>query len=273
MIPRGDILRGVRDTPLVALLLEFEELKPSPKLRPLLELLAELGVLAKRGDAYVKADARPPTGEKSALSEAIGVVLHQLVVPHLASGATATRLTPELKQSLYIYTSIFQTLRIVAAQELLRYGGLTLVAGWFPCGFSSELMSISGRDVVIVEEREDLLTLEIDRLSLLPLAAAPVEEGLAPASFYSFEVMPLGEVSQLVDKYGKFDTAIVCGRGVDIDAVRRAAEEVYYIHIGDKALSTLNSLVLKSLGLQPPTDEAPKAPRRGNLDGFEIYIW
>jgi len=273
MIPRSDILRGVIDTPLTALLLEFEELKPSPKLRPLLELLAELGVLAKRGDAYVKADAKPPMGEKSALSEALGVVLHQLVVPYLASGATATRLTPELKQSLYIYTSIFQTLRIVAAQELLRYGGLTLVAGWFPCGFSSELMSIAGRDVVIVEEREDLLALEIDRLSLLPLATAPVEEELAPASFYAFEVMPLNEVHQLVEKYGKFDTAVVCGRGVDIDTVKRAAEEVYYIHIGDRALSTLNNLVLKSLGLQPPTDEKPRTPKRGKLDGFEIYIW
>jgi hypothetical protein len=196
-----------------------------------------------------------------------------VVFPYLIAGRRVTRLNTELQRALYVYTSLFQNMRIIMVQELLRYGGLTLVAGWLSCGFSSELMSIAGRDVVLVKEREDLILLELDRLSLIPLAPAPLERELAVASFYAFENLPLDDLKAVVEKYGKFDTAVACQRG-DLDLLREVAQEVYYIKPRDPIISFLNEALIDALSLARPRDEekALKKAKREELGLFEIYI-
>jgi len=273
MIPRDDIVAGIAHTPLVALLSEIEEIKPSPRLRPLFDLLTELGLLQRKGDKYKKVQQPPKPHDVSPLAEVVSELFQQVVFPYLITGRKVTKLNTELQRALYVYTSLFQNVRIIVVQELLRYGGLTLVAGWFPCGFSSELMSIAGRDVVIVEEREDLIALELDRLSLIPLAPAPLERELAAASFYAFESLPLDSLKTVAEKYGKFDTAVACQRG-DLDSLREAAQEIYYIKPKDPIISFLNEALIDALGLTKPRDEekALKKAKREEIDLFDIYI-
>ncbi|MEM1597358.1 MAG: hypothetical protein QXP31_02755 [Pyrobaculum sp.] len=274
MTPREEIFLGIASSPLIHLLSELEEVKPSPRLREFFDFLSEAGIFHKKGDKYKRAQTRPGAGG-GPLSEAVSKIFHEVVVPYVATGARAGRLSQELLRALYTYTSAYQTLRVVVAQELLRFGGLTLVAGWFPCGFSSELMSISGRDVVIVEERDDILTLEADRLSLLPLAPEPLGQELAAASFYSFEAVPLGELDQLVDKYGKFDAAVLCNRSADVEAVKKAADEVYVLAPRDRAVLYFNNLVLGALGLAPLSEEflkTVKKAEREEVGDFDVYV-
>jgi hypothetical protein len=273
MIPRDDIVAGIAHTSLVALLSEVEEIKPSPRLRPLFDLLTDLGVLQRKGDKYKKVQQPPKPHDVSPLAKAVSELFQQVVFPHLVTGKRVPRLSTELQRALYVYTSAFQNMRIVVVQELLRHGGLTLVAGWFPCGFSSELMSIAGRDVVIVEEREDVVALELDRLSLIPLALAPLGQELAAASFYAFENLPLDSLKTVVEKYGKFDAAVACQRG-DLDSLREAAQEVYYIKPRDPIISFLNEALIDALGLTKPRDEekALKKAKREEIDLFDIYI-
>jgi hypothetical protein len=273
MIPRNDIVAGIAHAPLVALLSEIEEIKPSPRLRPLLDFLAELGLLQRKGDKYKKAEQPPELHDVSPLAEAVSEIFQQVVFPYLITGRRVTKLNIELQWALYVYTSLFQNVRIMVVQELLRYGGLTLVAGWFPCGFSSELMSIAGRDVVIVEEREDLITLELDRLMLIPPALEPLERELAAVSFYAFESLPLDSLETVVEKYGMFDAAVACQRG-DLDSLREAAQKVYYIKPRDPIISFLNEALIDALGLTKPRDEekALKKAKREEIDIFDIYI-
>lgn len=274
MIPREDIITGILATPLVALLQEIDEVKPSPRVRPLFDLISETGVLQKKGDKYKRGQA-PPVGEVSPIAEAVAELFQHIVFPYPAAGRQAVRLSRELQRALYVYTSAYQAFRITAVQELLKFGGLTLVAGWFPCAFSSELMSIAGRDVVIVEEREDILTLEMDRLSLIPLAPSPPGRELAAAGFYAFEITRLDDLEQVAEKYGKFDTAIVCNRGVDVTRLGGLADEIFYIMPKDKVIFQLNDALLRGLGLTAPAQDADKALRkaeREELGPFEIYI-
>ena len=274
MIPRDDIVAGIVNTPLAALLSELEEVKPSPRLRPLLDFLADIGLLQRKGDKYKKAQHPPRPYEASPLAEAVSELFQQVVFPYLVSGRRVARLTTELQRALYTYTTAFQNMRVVVAQELMRYGGLTLVAGWFPCGFSSELMSIAGRDVVIVEEREELVTLEMDRLSLIPLAPAPLGQELAAASFYAFENLPLNDVKAVAEKYGRFDAAVACQRGPELNALKEVAEEVYYIKPRDSVVFFLNETLLDALGLTHPLDEekALKRAEKEEVGPFDVYI-
>jgi hypothetical protein len=78
-----------------------------------------------------------------------------------------------------------------------------------------------------------------------------------------------------VEKYGKFDTAVVCNRGVDLDKLSGVADEVYYIAIRDKPIALLNNALLNGLGLAAPSEELGKALRkaqRQELGLFDIYI-
>jgi hypothetical protein len=273
MIPRNDIVAGIAHTPLVALLSDIEEIKPSPRLRPLFDFLTELGLLQRKGDKYKKVEQPPELHDVSPLAEAVSEIFQQVVFPYLITGRRVTKLNIELQWALYVYTSLFQNVRIIVVQELLRYGGLTLVAGWFPCGFSSELISIAGRDVVIVEEREDLIAQELDRLMLIPPALAPLERELAAVSFYAFESLPLDSLETVVEKYGMFDAAVACQRG-DLDSLREVAREVYYIKLRDPIISFLNEALIDALGLTKPRDEemALKRAKREEIDIFDIYI-
>ena len=273
MIPRDDIVAGIANTPLVALLSELEEVKPSPRLRPLLDFLTDIGLLHRKGDKYKKAQHLPRPYDVSTLAEAVSDLFQQVVFPYLVSGRRVATLATELQRALYTYTTAFQNMRVVVAQELMRYGGLTLVAGWFPCGFSSELMSIAGRDVVIVEEREDLIALELDRLSLLPLAPTPLGQELAAASFYAFENLPLHDLKAVVEKYGKFDAAVACQRG-DLNILKEVAQEVYYIKPRDSAVLFLNEALLDALGLARPIDgeKTLKKAEREEVGPFDVYI-
>ncbi|MFZ8806981.1 MAG: hypothetical protein ACO2PN_02600 [Pyrobaculum sp.] len=274
MIPRDDIVAGIANTPLVALLSELEEVKPSPRLRPLLDFLTDIGLLQRKGDKYKKAQHPPRPYDVSPLAEVVSDLFQQVVFPYLVSGRRVARLATELQRALYTYTTAFQNMRVVVAQELMRYGGLTLVAGWFPCGFSSELMSIAGRDVVIVEEREELVALEMDRLSLIPLAPEPLGQELAAASFYAFENLPLNEIKVAAEKYGKFNLAVACQRGADLNALREVAEEVFYIKPRDSVVSFLNATLLDALGLTRPLDEekALKKAEKEEVGPFDVYI-
>jgi len=274
MIPRDDIVAGIINTPVAILLSELEEVKPSPRLRTLFDFLADLGVLQRKGDRYKKAQQPPRRYELSPLAKAVSELFQQVALPYLVSGKRIDKLSPELQRAVYVYTSAFQALRVVVAQELLRRGGLTLVAGWFPCGFSSELMSIAGRDVVIVEEREDVVALEMDRLSLIPLAPSPLGQELAAAGFYAFENMPLGELKTIAEKYGIFDTAVVCQRGVDLNALKELAREVFYISLRDVLVAFLNDVLLNALGLARPVEEEKtlKKAEKEEVGPFEVYI-
>jgi hypothetical protein len=273
MIPRDDIVAGIAHTPLVTLLSEVEEIKPSPRLRPLIDFLTDLGFLQRKGDKYKKVQQPPKPHDVSPLAEAVSELFQQVVFPYLVTGKRVPRLSTELQRALYVYTSAFQNMRIVVVQELLHYGGLTLVAGWFPCGFSSELMSIAGRDVVIVEERDDLVALELDRLSLLPLAPTPLGQELAAAIFYAFENLPLYDLKAVVEKYGKFNAAVACQRG-DLNILKEVAQEVYYIKPRDSAVLFLNEALLDALGLTRPIDEEKtlKKAERKEVGPFDVYI-
>jgi hypothetical protein len=273
MIPRDDIVAGIAHTPLVTLLSEVEEIKPSPRLRPLFDFLTDLGLLQRKDDKYKKVQQPPKPHDVSPLAEAVSELFQQVAFPHLVTGKRMPRLSTELQRALYVYTSAFQNMRIVVVQELLRHGGLTLVAGWFPCGFSSELMSIAGRDVVIVEERDDVVALELDRLSLLPLAPTPLGQELAAAIFYAFENLPLYDLKAVAEKYGKFDAAVACQRG-DLNILKEMAQEVYYIKPRDSAVLFLNEALLDALGLTRPIDKEKtlKKAKREEIDIFDIYI-
>jgi hypothetical protein len=273
MIPRDDIVAGIAHTPLVTLLSEVEEIKPSPRLRPLFDFLTDLGLLQRKDDKYKKVQQPPKPHDVSPLAEAVSELFQQVAFPHLVTGKRMPRLSTELQRALYVYTSAFQNMRIVVVQELLHYGGLTLVAGWFPCGFSSELMSIAGRDVVIVEERDDLVALELDRLSLLPLAPTPLGQELAAAIFYAFENLPLYDLKAVVEKYGKFNAAVACQRG-DLNILKEVAQEVYYIKPRDSAVLFLNEALLDALGLNRPIDEEKtlKKAERKEVGPFDVYI-
>ncbi|ACB39802.1 hypothetical protein [Pyrobaculum neutrophilum] len=271
MIPRDDIIAGVASTPLLSLLSELEEVKPSQRIRPLFDFLAEVGLMQRKGDKYRRASL-PSRGELSPLAEAVSTLFQNLVFPYVAAGRRAGRLSPELQRALYVYTSAFQALRVTVAQELMSYGGLTLVAGWFPCGFSSELMSIAGRDLVIVEEREDVVALEVDRLSLLPIASGPLGQELAPASFYAFETLPLAGLGEVAEKYGVFDAAVVCHRGADLALLQKIAREVYYIVIRDRQLSYLATAIVEALGLAGNREEPPRRAQREEVGPFDVYI-
>ncbi|MCU7786670.1 hypothetical protein ODS41_01830 [Pyrobaculum sp. 3827-6] len=275
MIPRDDIILGILSSPPAALLLEIEEAKPMQRARPLFDLFSELGALQKKGDKYKRGRLEINLVEHSPISDAVSELFQHVAFPYLISGRKTGRLTPDLQRALYTYTSAYQALRIAFTQDILRYGGLTLVAGWFPCAFSSELMSIAGRDVVILEEREDIVALEMDRLSLIPLAPAPLGQELAAASFYAFEIAPLTNLDEIAEKYGKFNTAVVCGRGADLDKLGKVAEEVYYIATRDRPIALLNNALLNGLGLAAPSEELEKTLRktqRQELGPFDVYI-
>ncbi|ABL87963.1 conserved hypothetical protein [Pyrobaculum islandicum DSM 4184] len=271
MIPRDDIIAGIVSTPISAFLLELEEIKPSPRVKSLIDFFVDIGVLQKKWDKYRKGGRVSPQ-ELSPLAEAVSTLFQQLIFPYLILGKKFDRINQDIQRALYIYTSAFQTMRITIVQELLKYGGLTLVAGWFPCGFSSELMSIAGRDLVIVEERDDIIALEIDRLSLIPLATAPIGRELAAASFYAFENMSLEKLGEISEKYGKFETAIVCQRGADLALLQNVANEIYYIIPRDKIVTFLNNALIDALGLSNYKGSTFKNAERQEIGPFDVYI-
>lgn len=271
---REFIIAGLAATPIVAFLSELDEVKPPPRLAALFDLLVEASLLKKKGDKYKKADT-PPLIERGPIQEAISQLFQDVAFPHLVSGSVARELTPHLQRAAYTYTAAYQAARVAVVHDILTVGGLTLVAGWWPCGMSSELMSIAGRDVVVVEEREDLVALEMDRLSLLPLSPAPIGQDLAAATFYSFEIVPLEETLSLADKYGKFDAVVICNRWIKPQIALSLANTAYYIIPKDPLVFTFNNILLGALGLQkmpPDASKQLKKARREETSGFDVLI-
>ncbi len=117
MIPRDDVVAGIANTPLVALLSELEEVKPSPRLRPLLDFLTDIGLLQRKGDKYKKAQHPPRPHDVSPLAEVVSDLFQQVVFPYLVSGRRVARLATELQRALYTYTTAFQNMRVVVAQS------------------------------------------------------------------------------------------------------------------------------------------------------------
>jgi hypothetical protein len=197
---RGVLLSAVKHSMTLRPLLAAEELKTGRELAPLADFLVQLGLFNRRGDRLVRTTLKPGDEDEAGYGRVIARIIDSLVAPHSLDEAPPPRqLPPELAQALDAFAQIFQPARIEIAQELFpREGGLALVAGWFPCGFSSELMSIAGKDVVIVEERKELVAMEEDRLSLIPQAQEPLlAAGPAASGFHAVELMPLAELDVL----------------------------------------------------------------------------
>ncbi|MEM4424004.1 hypothetical protein [Pyrobaculum sp.] len=81
-------------------------------------------------------------------------------------------------------------------------------------------------------------------------------------------------MDELINKYGKFDTAIVCSRGVDMEKIDKIADEVYFIAIRDRPIDLFNQALIKGLGLTPPaTDEKfLKKAEKKELGPLTIYV-
>ncbi|MBP1449258.1 MAG: hypothetical protein JZD41_04505, partial [Thermoproteus sp.] len=140
-------------------------IRPDHKLEKLYEILADLGYFVKRGDVYIRTGKVPPDRG----DPVVAGVLDNIITPYLAGRQI------EVNSALvHSFTYIFQSARIIVASEVLPWGGLTLVAGFLPCGFSSELSAQAGRDLVIADEFQEVLDLEGERVSLLPTLDSPL---------------------------------------------------------------------------------------------------
>lgn len=238
------IERGVTSSKFARAALLQASIRSGNVLDRLYDILAELGYFVKRGDLYIRTGKVPPDRG----DPIVAAVVDEIIVPFLSRRRTEPR--PEI---LHSFTYVFQDVRILMASEMLPWGGLTLVAGFLPCGFSSELSAQAGRDLVIADDFQDVLDLEGERIALLPSLASPLSSFLAPASFIALE--PTTDLQHIFRKFGEFSTAIVCHRRADFGALRRIASEVYYIRIkGVKG--ALATMINEALGLgQPPACE------------------
>ncbi len=233
---------GVLSSNFARLALMNAAIKPDNRLERLYSILARLGYFIKRGDTYIRTGKLPPDRGDPVVAR----VVDDIIVPYLLGKSIDQN--PAL---IHSFTYIFQNIRIRMAAEILPWGGLTLVAGFLPCGFSSELSAQAGRDLVIVDDLQDVLDIESERLSLLPVMASPMSSFLAPAVFIALE--PSTDMEFIKSKYGNFNTALVCHRNINLKELSGIAEEVIYVYING-VLGELASLVNEALGLgTPPT--------------------
>ncbi len=228
---------GILSSNFARLALMNAAIRPDQRLERLYSILAGLGYFVKRGNTYVRTGKLPPERGDPIVAK----VIDDLIVPYLLGKPT------DLKPSLlHSFTYIFQGVRIRVATELLPWGGLTLIAGFLPCGFSSELSAQAGRDLVISDELQDVLDLESERLSLLPIITSPASSYLAPATFIAIE--PSTDFKFIASKYGKFNTTIICHRNIEFSNIKKISDEVIYIYLNG-ILGELASLLNEALGL------------------------
>ena len=221
---------GVAGSRYLRLLLKQDEVRVDDALGKLYHLLAELGYFVKRGDKYRRTNKVPPPIP----SRVLGAIFDDVIVPHLlGEGARPSY------ETLFAATAIFQGLRAKAAVKLGKMP-LVLVAGWLPCGFSTEVAAATGADIVILDENWEV------RVSILPLELERVLEPVSPSLFIAFEVGRLEDLA--LDKYGKFSAAIICHRGVDAKRAREVAEKVYKVRFLG-AMGLFADLLAEALGL------------------------
>ncbi|WP_053240494.1 hypothetical protein [Pyrobaculum islandicum] len=228
---------GVAGSRYLRLLLKQNEVKVDDALGRIYQLLAELGYFVKRGDKYKRTNKVLPTVS----SRLLGAVFDDIIIPHLLG--EAFRLNHE---ALFAATALFQSLRVRASTKIGR-GELALVAGWLPCGFSTEISAATGADLVVLDEHWEVLALEEERVSIrLPLELEKIGESMSVSLYVSFEV---GRIDDLpADKYGLFSFAIICHRGVDLKRVRELAKRVYRVNFMG-ALGIFADLISETLGL------------------------
>ncbi|MEM3996543.1 MAG: hypothetical protein QXP31_05715 [Pyrobaculum sp.] len=207
---------GIAGSRFIRLLLKQSEVKVDDSMGRLYQLLAELGYFVRRGDRYRRTGKIPP----AYASRLIGSVFDDIIVPYLIGDAVKIN-----HEALFAATAMFQGLRTRTANKLPK-AGLALVAGWLPCGFSTEVSAATGADLVILDQFWEVLSLEEERISILPTVLER-QEASPSALFVSFEVGTLRDVP--LDKYGKFSLALVCHRGVELDVVREVAEKTYAV--------------------------------------------
>lgn len=218
------------------LLLKQGEVKADDSLGMVYQLLAELGYFVKRGDRYRRTNKIPP----SVSSRMLGTVFDEVIIPRLLGDSVKLNY-----EALFAATALFQRLRIRAASRFGK-GVLVLVAGWLPCGFSTEISAATGADLVILDEHWEVLSLEEERISILPLELDKTGESMAPSLYISFEV---GRVEDLpLDKYGRFSFAVICHRDVDLRKMREAAEKIYRVNFAG-ALGIFADLLADALNL------------------------
>ena len=227
---------GVAGSRFLRLLLRQGEVKTDDSLGRLYQLLAELGYFVKRGDKYRRTGKVQP----SISSSLLGAVFDEVIIPHLLG-----ELMKPNYEALFAATALFQGLRTRAASKLGK-GTLALVAGWLPCGFSTEISATTGADLVIVDEYWEVLSLEEERISLLPLELEKTGEPMAPSLYVSFEVGRLDDLP--LDKCGRFSFALICHRDVDVKKTREFAEKVYRVNFAG-ALGMFADLLTEALNL------------------------
>ncbi|MFP3291146.1 MAG: hypothetical protein RXO30_01625 [Thermoproteus sp.] len=233
---------GILGSNFARLALMNAAIRPDARLERLYSILARLGYFVKRGDIYIRTGKLPPDRGDPTIAK----IVDDVVVPHLLGNPIKP--SPAL---IHSFTYIFQGIRVRMAAEILPWGGLTLVAGFLPCGFSSELSAQAGRDLVIADDFQDVLDIESERLSYLPVMASPVSSFLAPAVFIALE--PSTDIEFIKSKYGSFNTVLVCHRNINFRQLKNLGEEVIYVHVNG-TLGELASLVDEALGLgAPPT--------------------
>jgi hypothetical protein len=213
---------GIAGSRFLRLLLKQDEVKVNDPLSRIYQLLAELGYFVKRGDRYRRTNKIPP----SIPSRLLGAVFDEIIIPHLLGDSVKLKY-----EALFAATALFQGLRIKAASRFEK-GTLALVAGWLPCGFSTEIWEV--------------LSLEEERVSLLPLELDRIGESMAPSLYVSFEVGRLEDLP--LDKYGRFSFAVICHRDVDLRKMREAAEKIYRVNFAG-ALGIFADLLADALNL------------------------
>ncbi len=227
---------GIAGSRFIRLLLKQGEVKSDDTLGRLFHLLAEMGYFVKRGDRYKRTSKIPP----SISSKLLGSVFDDIIIPYLIGEA----IKPNF-EAVFAATALFQPYRIRAASKFGR-GALALVAGWLPCGFSTEISAATGADLVIQDEHWEILALEEERISILPVELERVGEAMAASVFVSFEAGRLDELP--ADKYGKFSFAVICHRAVDVKKARELADRVYRVNFSG-ALGIFADLLSEAMGL------------------------
>ncbi|MEM4891786.1 MAG: hypothetical protein QXH63_02725 [Pyrobaculum sp.] len=227
---------GVAGSRYLRLLLKQDEVLVEDALSSVYQLLAELGYFVKRGNKYKRTSKIPP----GLSSRIIGAVFDEVIFPHLIGEGSKIN-----NEALFAATALFQQLRARAVAKLGK-GHLALVAGWLPCGFSTEISATTGADLVILDENWEVLSLEEERVSILPLEFDRGGEGPMPSLYISFEV---GRVEDLpVDKYGTFAFAVFCHRAVNTRRLLDIAERVYRVNFYGP-LGLFADLISEALGL------------------------
>lgn len=228
---------GILSSNFARLALMNAAIRPDQRLERLYSILTKLGYFTKRGDIYVRTGKLPPERGDPIVAK----VIDDIIVPYLLG-----KPIDPMPSLIHSFTYIFQGIRIRIAAELLPWGGLTLIAGFLPCGFSSELSAQAGRDLVIADEFQDVLDIEGERLSILPTMTSPASFYLAPATFIALE--PSMDFDFIMSKYGKFNTIIICHRSIIFNNLKKLSNEIIYVYING-VLGELASLLNEALGL------------------------